>query len=254
MANGSVVAITGAARGIGRAVALAAAAEGDNLVLCDLDGAGLGATSEEARALGSEVALVEGNAAERTTAVKIVESAIAGFGRIDGLVCAGMQRRHAPAEQVTDGDWDQTIAQGLTGCFRCAQEAGRVMIRQGGGSIVFITSTGGRMAVPGVAAYAAAKAGAAGLARQLGVEWADRGISVNAVAPGVTVSDERPPPMRQEAIAALIPTSRPVAAPEIAALCLFLLRPAARQITGQEIVMDGGLTVGRGFGLYKTLA
>ena len=248
---GRVIAVTGAGSGIGYAVALAAAAEKARLVLCDLDANALAATAGECRARGAgAVETVAGDAASRATARALVDAANSAFGRIDGLVCAGMTRRHAAAESVSEDDWAANLEQGLTGPFRCAQEAGRAMLAQGSGSIVIITSTGGQMATPGIAAYAAAKAGAAGLVRQLGVEWAARGVRVNAVAPGVTLAPDGRMSFDPEMVERMVPSGKPVLADEIARTCLFLLSDAAPGLTGQELTVDGGATVGRGFACY----
>ena len=247
----AVVAITGAGSGIGYAVALAAATEKARLVLCDLDANALAATAAECRVRGATaVGTLAGDAASRATARALVDAAVAAFGRIDGLVCAGMTRRHAAAEIVSEDDWAENLEQGLTGPFRCAQEAGRAMLAQGSGSIVIITSTGGQMATPGIAAYAAAKAGAAGLVRQLGVEWAARGVRVNAVAPGVTLAPDGRMSFDPEMVERMVPSGKPVLADEIARTCLFLLSDAAPGLTGQELTVDGGATVGRGFACY----
>lgn len=248
---GRIVTITGAGSGIGGAVALAAATEKARLVLCDLDSNALAATASDCRVRGATaIETIAGDASSRATARALVDSAIMAFGRIDGLVCAGMTRRHAAAENVSEADWAANLEQGLTGPFRCAQEAGRAMLAQGSGSIVIITSTGGQMAAPGIAAYAAAKAGAAGLVRQLGVEWAARGVRVNAVAPGVTLAPDGRMSFESDLIERMVPTGKPVLADEIAQTCLFLLSDAAPGLTGQELTVDGGATVGRGFACY----
>jgi NAD(P)-dependent dehydrogenase (short-subunit alcohol dehydrogenase family) len=244
MLSGKAIAITGAAQGIGKATALACVRQGAAVAVCDINGPLARSVAESISASGGRAIAVEMDAGRRDDIARMVSQAATTFGRLDGLVCGGMRRFYEPAETFSDEHWDTVVGQGLTGYFRCAQEAGRQMLRQGQGAIVFITSTAGRSAVDGGAAYCAVKAGIAGLTRQLGVEWARRGIRTNAVAPGFTVTEGAIRKMSAEEAQALIPMGKPATAEEIGNVCAFLLSDLASHITGQEIAVDGGYTIG----------
>lgn len=242
--DGKSIAITGAAQGIGKAAALACAREGASVVVCDINGDLVRSVAESIVAAGHRAIAVEIDASRREDIARMVAESVRAFGKLDGLVCGGMRRAYAPAEDFADSDWEMVITQGLTGYFRCAQEAARQMLRQGHGAIVFITSIASRKAVDGGAAYCSVKAGIAGLTRQLGVEWARRGIRTNAIAPGFTVTEGAQRRMSDEEAQALIPLGKPASAAEIANVCTFLLSDLASHITAQEIVVDGGYVVG----------
>jgi len=241
--EGKVVAITGAAQGIGLAIAQGAAREGAALLLCDIKADILKGVAATLTASGARVANLADDASKRDVAAEIVDRAVANFGRIDGIVCAGFDRVLGPAETFEDEVWATMMEQGLTGCFRLAQEGARVMLDKTGGSIVFVTSIASRVAVPGTVAYATVKSGLVGLTRQLGVEWGGRGIRVNALAPGRTQT----PGLQARRDMRDIPMARMAEAEEVAAVALFLLSDQASYVTGQEIVVDGGLSIGRAF-------
>jgi NAD(P)-dependent dehydrogenase (short-subunit alcohol dehydrogenase family) len=242
--QGRVIAITGAAQGIGKATALACVREGAAVAVCDINGALARIVADSINENAGRAIAIEIDAGHREDVVRMVQESVAAFGKLDGLVCGGMRRFYAPAESFPDEHWDTVVQQGLTGYFRCAQEAARQMFTQRQGAIVFITSTAGRTAVDGGAAYCAVKAGIAGLTRQLGVEWARRGIRTNAVAPGFTVTEGALRKMSDEEAQALIPRGQPASAQDIGNVCVFLLSDLASHITAQEIVVDGGYTVG----------
>jgi NAD(P)-dependent dehydrogenase (short-subunit alcohol dehydrogenase family) len=247
MLKGKAIAVTGAAQGIGKATALACVREGAAVAVCDINGALARSVAESITASGGQAIAVEMDASLRQDTARMVSESAGAFGRLDGLVCGGMRRFYEPAETFSEEHWDTVVNQGLTGYFRCAQAAARQMLRQGSGAIVFITSTAGRSAVDGGAAYCSVKAGIAGLTRQLGVEWARRGIRTNAVAPGFTVTEGAIRKMSTEEAQALIPIGKPATADEIGNVCAFLLSDMASHITGQEIAVDGGYTIGSNF-------
>jgi len=242
--EGKSIAITGAAQGIGKATALVCDREGAAVALCDINDPGVRAVADSVTASGGRAIAIEMDASRREDIGRMVSESVRTFGHLAALVCGGMRRAYQPAETFTDEAWEMVVTQGLTGYFRCAQEAGRQMLRQGSGAIVFITSTAGRSAVDGGAAYCSVKAGIAGLTRQLGVEWARRGIRTNAVAPGFTVTEGALRKMSDEEAQALIPIGKPASAEEIGKVCAFLLSDLSSHITGQEIAVDGGYTLG----------
>jgi|SRR5712675_252922 len=244
MLQGKSIAVTGAAQGIGKATALACVREGANVAICDINGPLARAVAESISASGRRAIAVEMDASNRNDVRRMISAAVQTFGSLDGLVCGGMRRIYGPAEDFTDEDWDVVVTQGLTGYFRCAQEAVKQMLLQRRGSIIFITSIASQRAVQGGVAYCSVKSGIAGLTRQLGVEWAGRGIRTNAVAPGFTVTEGALRTMNPEEAAKLIPLGHAATAEEIGNACVFLLSNLASHITGQEIVVDGGYTVG----------
>jgi len=239
--KGRSVIITGAGQGIGKATALLCIEAGAKVLACDVNAevlSGLDARIKDA----SRLLTIAGDSSDRQVIREAVDLAVERFGAVDGLVCGGMRRIYAPAEEFADEDWLLVVEQGLTGYFRCCQEVGRLMLRQGFGSIVMITSIAGQNAVGGGAAYCSVKAGIAGLTRQLGVEWARRGLRTNAVAPGFTTTEGAQRVMTSAEAEALIPIGKPASSDEIANVCVFLLSDLASHVTGQEIVVDGGYT------------
>ena len=239
------VAVTGGAQGIGKATATICARLGAQVAICDTNGPLAQSVAESINSSGGQAIAVEMDASRRAECKAMVMSVVRAFGRLDGLVCGGMRRVYEPAEKFSDEGWDTVIAQGLTGYFRCSQEAARQMMQQGSGAIVLITSIASQNAVDGGAAYCSAKAGVSGLTRQLGVEWVRRGIRTNAVAPGFTETEGALRRMSDEEARALIPAGRPARSEDIGNVCAFLLSDMASYITGQEIVVDGGYSVGR---------
>jgi NAD(P)-dependent dehydrogenase (short-subunit alcohol dehydrogenase family) len=245
MLEGKSIIVTGAAQGIGKAAAVICAREGASVVIADINGDLGQSVAASIVTSGGHAFAIEMDASRREDIRRLIGETIDTFGSVDGLVCAGMRRVYGPAEDFSDEEWEVVISQGLTGYFRCAQESARQMLRQGHGSIVMITSAAGHCAVAGGAAYCSAKAGIAGLTRQLGVEWARRGIRTNSVAPGFTVTEGALRKISAEEADALIPIGRPAHADEIGNVCAFLLSDRASHITAQEIVVDGGYLIGK---------
>ncbi len=244
MLEGKTVVVTGAAQGIGKATAVNCAREGANVVIADLNGALANSVAASIVASRGRSIAVEMDTTQREDVRRLIAQTVETFGSVDGLVCNGMRRIYGPAEDFTDGEWELVIRQGLTGYFFCAQEAARQMLLQGRGAIVMITSIASQSAVEGGAAYCSVKAGIAGLTRQLGVEWAKRGIRTNSVAPGFTVTEGALRTISEEEADRLIPIGRPAQANEIGNCCVFLLSDMASHITAQEIVVDGGYLAG----------
>jgi NAD(P)-dependent dehydrogenase (short-subunit alcohol dehydrogenase family) len=242
--NDSVVVVTGGGQGIGEATCMLAAREGARVVVCDISEETARAVAARINTANGEALAVAVDASSRDGARRLVDETGEAFGRLDGLVCAGMRRVYGSAEDFSDEDWQMVMEQGLTGYFRCAQEAGRRMLAQGSGSIVFVTSTAARRAVTGGVAYVSVKSGVTGLARQLGVEWALRGVRTNSVAPGFTNTQgalRRPTAAELQAV---IPRGQVARSDDVAEVCVFLLSDRAQHVTGTEVVVDGGTTAG----------
>ena len=240
-----VILVTGSSRGIGAAVARRAAAEGACVAVHYRTGAAeADQVAADARAAGAPDArsfaadLSDGDAAER-----LVGDVVAAFGRLDGLVNnAGMDQR-GPTLELAPAVWDAVIATNLSASFRTMRAAIPVMLDQGSGSIVNIASRLGQMGIAETAAYSAAKAGLIGLTRSLGREFGSRGVRINAVAPGVTItemttdlveSEEGRRRLRDMAL------GRFGRADEVAEAVIFLLSDRASLFVGQTLNPNAG--------------
>lgn len=243
--DGRVVLVTGSSRGIGAAVAKRAAAEGARIAIhyrqgaSDADrvvAAARAAGASDARAFAAD--LRDGNAAER-----LVNDVAEAFGRLDGLVNnAGIDQR-GPSLELSSEDWDAVIATHLTAAFRTMRAAIPLMLQGGGGSIVNVASRLGQMGIAETAAYSAAKAGLIGLTRSLAREFGARGVRINAVAPGVTItemttnlvdSEEGRRRLRDMAL------GRFGTADEVAEAVVFLLSDRASLFVGQTLNPNAG--------------
>jgi len=244
---GQVALVTGAARGLGRAIALALAAAGADVALglrdVRVDNGLVGeieALGRRARPFAMDMSTVD----EVTAGVR---AAADHFGRLDILVNNAGIAPGNPAEAVTEADFDRTVAVNLKGTFFASQAAGRVMIAQGYGRIINIGSQAGFVALPGESVYCLTKAAISHLTRCLAVEWGQYGICVNAVAPTFVHTPGTEPYLADPAhradvvarIAALHRIGEPV---EVAGVVVFLASPAASLITGETILIDGGWT------------
>jgi 2-dehydro-3-deoxy-D-gluconate 5-dehydrogenase len=242
--NGKNALVTGSRRGIGAAIAVGLAQAGAN-VACHGRNANPGSASEEIRALGRKTAYFVGDVADAEICAKLIDKTVSEFGSIDILINnAGIIRR-APASEYSAEDWEEVIAANLTAVFRLTQIAGRQMLKQEKrGKIVNIASLlsfQGGMLVP---AYAAAKGGVAQLTRAFSNEWASKGINVNAIAPGYTVTDNtaalRSDPVRNRQILERIPAGRWGEPEEIVGAAVFLSSAASDYVHGHILLVDGG--------------
>ena len=225
--RGEVAVVTGAAQGIGAAIADAFEAEGAQVARTDVE-ADLALDVTDRGSVDRALAEVAERLGEPTILVNN-----AGINRI------------GPSESLPEERWQEVVDVNLTGTFRCAQAAGERMLAGGRGTIVNVASISAFVAMPGRAAYCATKAGVVALTRVLAVEWAARGIRVNAVAPGYVGT-----PMIEQAIeegllaadelAGRTPLGRVATPGEIADAVVYLASPAARYVTGQTLVVDGG--------------
>ena len=245
--EGQVALVTGAARGLGRAIALALAAAGADVALGLRDASADGGVAAEVEALGRRALPLQMDLARAGQIGPAVDAAAGHFGRLDILVNNAGIAPGNPAEDVREEDLDATLAVNLKGTFLASQAAGRVMIRQGHGRIVSIGSQAGAVALPGESVYCMTKAAIAHLTRCLAVEWGQHGITVNAVAPTFIRTPGTEPALSDpqfrsdviERIAALHRIGEPI---EVAGVVVFLASPAASLITGETILVDGGWT------------
>lgn len=239
--------VTGASYGIGAAIALALAREGYDVVATELDRAKLATTVAAVTEAGARALPLELDLRSQPSVERAMADAIAGFGKLDLLVNnAGVPLRR-PAVDVSRAEWEEVIGVNLTGAFFMSQQMGRHLIAtRRPGVIVSLASTFAFVAFAERAAYGIAKAGIAQMTRMLAIEWAEHGIRVNAIAPGTTETPSRAPsladPARREIMLNRIPLRRFGTAEEMAAAVCYLASQQASYITGQTLLLDGGLT------------
>jgi NAD(P)-dependent dehydrogenase (short-subunit alcohol dehydrogenase family) len=245
--NGNVALITGAARGLGRAIALALAKAGADIALGLRDLTTADELLDAIEKLGRRAFRVQMDVAHRDQIFSAVDHTVQHFGKLDILVNNAGVAPENPAENVRQEDFDYTLAVNLSGTFFSSQAAGRVMIGQRRGRIINMSSQAGFVALPTESIYCMTKAAIAHLTKCLAVEWGKYNIRVNAVAPTFiatpgTESALADPAFRAdtiERIAALHRIGEPM---EVAGAVVFLASPAASLITGHTILIDGGWT------------
>ena len=236
--------VTGAANGIGRAIAARLAADGAHVLLADIDGAAAAKAAAEIVAAGGNAKAVTADVTQRAQVEAAVGEAMAHWGRLDVVVSnAGIMDR-MPLLEMTDEFWHRVLGINLHGAFVVGQTAARQMVADGtAGRIVFVASNSGIFGGRGRAAYGASKAGLINLTQSMAVELAEHGIRVNAVAPGPTktraVQGDEPGP----AVLMRMPLKRFGRPEEIAAVAAFLASKDSSFVTGHTYSADGGYTV-----------
>jgi NAD(P)-dependent dehydrogenase (short-subunit alcohol dehydrogenase family) len=239
--------VTGAARGLGRAVALALANAGADVALGLRDADGAADLVTEIEAMGRRALPVQMDVRDPEESRAAVARVIAAFGRLDILVNNAGLGPANPAEDVTEADFDLTMDVNVRGLFFASQAAGRAMIAQGYGRIVNLSSQAGFVALPTESIYCASKAAVTHLTRCLAVEWGRYGITVNAVAPTFIRTDGTAAALAdpifeadvRDRIAGLHRIGEPM---DVAGGVVFLASPAASLVTGATLLIDGGWT------------
>jgi NAD(P)-dependent dehydrogenase (short-subunit alcohol dehydrogenase family) len=248
--SGRVALITGAGVGFGEAISLGFAEFGCDIAACDLDIENPQRTAEKVRQMGRRAVALQANVAVPADITAMVDATVREFGGIDILInCAGIPQ-HDPAETTPLETWDRVLDINLRGTFLCCQAAARVMLKKGSGVIVNFSSIAGVVGVGrGANAYCASKGGVNALTKQLALEWADRGIRVNAIAPcqfmtpglkDVMAKPQFDPAKLMQTWTANIPLGRVGEPDEIVGPTLFLASDASSMVTGIVLPVDGG--------------
>ncbi|MCM0760241.1 MULTISPECIES: 3-oxoacyl-[acyl-carrier-protein] reductase [Sporomusa] len=244
--DGQVAIVTGASRGIGRAVAIALAKVGAKVVI---NYAGNAEAAEEVRTVitdnGGQAITVKADVADADAVDSLVKQAIDTYGKIDILVNNAGITRDSLLMRMKDEDWDAVMNTNLKGIFYCTKAVTKSMMKQRSGKIINMTSVVGLMGNAGQANYAAAKAGVIGFTKSMAKELASRGITVNAIAPGFIATDMTHGLSEQVKadLEAKIPLSRLGEAEDVAAAVVFLASQSANYITGQTLNVDGGMVM-----------
>jgi 3-oxoacyl-[acyl-carrier protein] reductase len=243
--QGKVALVTGAAVGIGFEVARQLCAEGASVVLNDADTAQAHAAARRIHKEGGKCMALGGDVAEATVVALLVDETVKSFGRLDLAVANAGLTLYGDFFDYPAKDFDRVMGVNLRGSFFLAQAAARHMRSRGsGGRILLLSSVTGHLAIRFLAAYGMSKAAIEMLARALVPELSPFGITINAIAPGATITPRNlvDDPNYEAAWSRVTPLGRPASMEDVAAAALFLLSPAASHITGQSLVVDGGWT------------
>ncbi|MFD1677247.1 3-oxoacyl-[acyl-carrier-protein] reductase [Alicyclobacillus fodiniaquatilis] len=238
--------VTGASRGIGRAIAVSLGANGGRVVV-NYQGR-QDAAQETARLVeeaGGQAIVEQADVSQAEDAARLVETALGAFGKIDVLVNNAGIARDGLLLRMKDADWNDVLNTNLRGAFYMIRQASRSMMKQRHGRIINITSVVGQIGNPGQVNYSSAKAGMIGLTKSVAKELAARNITVNAVAPGY-ISTDMTEALGDEATTQMlssIPLGRPGTPTDVAEVVAFLASDAARYMTGQVLNVDGGMVM-----------
>ena len=247
--SNQVAIVTGSGRGLGAAIARGLAAVGASVMICSRTQVEVDRTAADIIRRGGKAAATVVDTRDRESCQRLIDETVARFGRVDVLVNNAGIDVIAPAEDLTDDGWEQVIGTNLKGYFLCSQVAARQMLSQGtGGSIINNSSICSIVGVHGLTAYSAAKGGVNQLTRVMAIEWAQRGIRVNAIAPGYFenvmrgATDEHARSEKQKQVITFTPMARRGRPEELIGPVIFLASGASSYITGAVLFVDGGYT------------
>ena len=238
-----VAIVTGSARGIGKSIAMQLISEGAKVVISDINAELSDATAMELKNTGADVVSIAADVSKVESAEHLIDETVKVYDQIDILVNNAGITRDTLLIRMAESDWDAVLQVNLKGSFNCLKAAAKVMMKQRSGKIINITSVVGLMGNFGQANYSASKAGLIGLTKTAAKELGSRGINVNAVAPGYIETDmtKKLSDQAKENFLSVIPLKRPGSPEDVAKVVSFLASPDSDYITGQVIVVDGGL-------------
>jgi len=241
--NGHVAVITGASRGIGRAVALKLSSAGAAVVVTATTVEGAQKTADEITAAGGKALALKVDVSVASEVETLFKEAVAAFGRLDILVNNAGITKDGLLLRMKESDWDAVMDVNLKGAFNCTREAAKVMYKARYGRIVNVSSVVGEMGNPGQANYCASKAGMIGLTKSVAKELARRNVTVNAVAPGFIETDmtQELSEKAKESLMEQIPMGMLGSGDDIASAVLFLVSEGAAYITGHVLSVNGGM-------------
>jgi 3-oxoacyl-[acyl-carrier protein] reductase len=240
---GKVTLVTGAAQGIGKAIALLLARNGSDIVVSDINLERAEETAKEVEGIGQRAMAIRVDVANSEKVERMVQTILERFGHIDILVNNAGIARDRLILRMTEEDWDAVLNVNLKGTFNCTKAVVRHMSKQRSGKIVSIASVVGEMGNAGQASYSASKAGVIGFTKTIAREFAQRGINVNAIAPGYieTPMTDVLPEKTKEELKRLIPMDRLGRPEDVAEAVLFLVSEASSYITGEVLNVNGGI-------------
>jgi len=246
--DGRVAVVTGASRGLGRAIARALADAGAAVALAARSKPDLDETASLITEAGGRAAVTPTDVTSFADVEALMQSTVRTFGRLDVVVNNSGIAKVAPLAEMPPEDWRQVIDVNLSGVFYGCRAAAPYLIAQKGGKIINLASVLGRVGLPGYTAYGASKGGVIQLTRALAVEWARHGIQVNAIAPGWFVTEMNDAafgdPKIRDRLLRDVPARRTGRLDEIGPLAVYLASPASEFMTGQTIFLDGGQSAG----------
>lgn len=244
--TGKVAVVTGANRGIGHDLALALAGAGARVAVAGRDPGAIASVADEIRTAGGEALPIEMDVTATSRIGSAMEQVRDHFGSLDILVNNAGLGANRRAEEVTEADWDTMMAVNLRGLFFCCQAAGRIMLAQGAGRIINMSSQAGVVGIRDHAVYSASKGGVNMLTKVLALEWSSRGVTVNAVAPTFIytpgTADRLDQPDYLRGVLDRLPIGRVGTTSDVAGAVIYLASPAGGMVTGHILLVDGGWT------------
>jgi 3-oxoacyl-[acyl-carrier protein] reductase len=245
MLSGQVALVTGAGRGIGRAIAISLARQGADVIVSDIIAETAESVANEIESLGKRFLATVCDVSRFEDCHNLIDAGMKAFGKIDILVNNAGITRDNLVMRMSEDEWDSVLTVNLKSVFNCCKAASRIMLKQKNGRIINISSVVGVIGNAGQANYSASKAGVIGLTKTLAREFASRGITVNAVAPGFikTAMTDALKDEAREALLKMIPLGRMGEPEDVANAVVFLASPFASYITGQVLLVDGGMAM-----------